>query len=155
MRSGGTARIPNGQGRGQRKRLNEIFAAQQRWTLIGIFALALEACFAFALDWIHDPFWHGVLLAFLVVGGVGVLIAVPLGLGATASFWQTRLQVAASSNERMPRVSFWQYAVIGLGMIAAGVVYVGTPTWRSWLWPAFVVVSLIVFLVWRFNSRRS
>lgn len=40
MKSQGAARTPQGHGRSQRKQLDEIFGAQQRWTLAGMVALA-------------------------------------------------------------------------------------------------------------------
>src|SRR5260370_41545507 len=79
--------------RAQPDRLDDPFVAEQRWVLIGIGVLLAVALISFALDWFRDPVVHRILLIVLAVGGVGVIVVIPLGLGASGVFWRTTAQV--------------------------------------------------------------
>jgi hypothetical protein len=115
----------------------------------------IEAGFLFALDWVHDPPWRGLVVACAVLGGVAVVVTVPLSLGATAVFWRERTRARVSVRESWSSISPWSYLFILLFAIAVGGVYIFATAWRTWLWPPTVVLSLAAFAAWRIRSRRE
>ena len=130
-------------------RLEKAFVAQERWTFIGIGMLCAVALISFALDWFKDPLIHSILLKLMAVGGVAVVVAVPLGLGATAVFWRTRAGMPAPTPQKQDhKTSAWAYLLIASGGLGAGLVYILVPGWRGWLWIFYVIVSLLV-VGWR------
>src|SRR5438034_7521112 len=88
----------------------KAFLAQQRWVFIGMGVMVAVAMIAFALDWVKDPLAHSILLKLMAVGGVAILVTVPLGLGATAVFWRTRAasQPAVTRNPKTT-TPVWAY----------------------------------------------
>lgn len=128
--------------RTRRDRLDDTFAAQQRWLLLAIGVLLTVALISFALDLFHDPLVHRILLILLAISGVGVVVVVPLGFGASVVFWRTKATTRPAGRQprggHVPRAT---YLGVGLAALAVFVLYLGNPSWRGWLWPAYVIVS--------------
>ena len=117
--------------------------------------LVAVALIAFALDWFKDPLVHSILLKLMAVGGVAVLIAVPLGLGATAVFWRTRASLQPLVTRKPKSTTpMWAYLVIAFAGLGAGLLYIMLQRWRGALWIVYVVLSLLV-VGWRFRTHKS
>jgi hypothetical protein len=113
------------------------------------------AMIAFALDWVKDPLFHSILLKLMAVGGVAILVTVPLGLGATAVFWRTRAtsQPAVTRNPKTT-TPVWAYLLIASAGLGAGLLYLMVPSWRGALWILCLILSLLV-VGWRLRSHKS
>lgn len=134
-------------------RLDGAFATQQRWLLLAIAVLLTVALISFALDLFHDPLVHRILLILLAISGVGVVVVVPLGFGASVVFWRTKAAIRPTGRQpRVGHVPRATYIGIGLAALVVFVLYLGNPTWRGWLWPAYVLVSGAV-IAWRLLLR--
>ncbi|SRR6266550_9473365 len=155
MRRGDDVRTRRGARPRKQDPVEKAFLAQERWIFIGMGVMVAVAMIAFALDWVKDPLAHSILLKLMAVGGVAILVTVPLGLGATAVFWRTRANTQPART-RKPRTTIlvWADLLIVSAGLGAGLLYLMVPSWRGALWILYVILSLLV-VGWRLRTHKS
>jgi hypothetical protein len=114
--------------------------------ILGSIAGAVAFYIAWSAD-LRDLATAAVVLTICVV----ILAAIAWAIGEV----RVERAFATIRTERRPRPALWRYVVPIAVALLAGVLYVVLPQTGRWIWYAFFVASLIVFLWREIEGRRT